>query len=96
MQVVNVIDCGKYVIETSVTKEDGTVELVPTNMYYLYGSPETSAEWNGDGVKEEPFGMGSPWDYIFKSLIDIHGLTLIGKTLTLDVNDPDGNIVKVR
>lgn len=96
MQVINVVDCGIRLVQTPVQTDSENVSFTNSHIYYLYGSPETSSEWNGDVVKEEPFGMSSPWDYIFKSLIDQYGVTLIGKTITLDVNDPDGNIVKVR
>jgi hypothetical protein len=96
MQVVNVVDCGIQLVQTPVMLQDGSVNLVDSHMYYLNGTPETSVQWNGDSVTEEPFGMSSPWDYIFKSLIDIYGVSLIGKTLTLDVTDIDGNILKVR
>jgi hypothetical protein len=95
-QVVNVIDCGKRLVQTSLTQEDGSVVYSDSYIYYLQGSPYTSSEWDGDAAHEEPFTMSSPWDYIFKSLIDIYGATFIGKTVTLDVSDVDGNILKVR
>lgn len=96
MQIVNVLDCGKRLIQTPITQADGSIEYSNSYVYYLNGSPRTSIEWNGDTAQEEPFSMGSPWDYIFKSLIDLYGADLIGKTLTLDVADVDGNILKVR
>jgi hypothetical protein len=96
MQIVNVVDAGKRTVSTPVNNADGTITYVESTVYYLKGSPETEAEWSGDLLTEEPFTMGSPWDYIFKSLIDSLGTNFIGKEVILDVSDPDGNILKVR
>lgn len=96
MQVVNVLDCGKRLVQTPMEQADGSIIYRDTETYYLNGSPYTSIEWNGYAAQEEPFSMGSPWDYIFKSLIDLYGTDLVGKTITLDVADVDGNILKVR
>jgi hypothetical protein len=96
MQIVNIIDCGKRLVQTPMEQGDGSIIYSDTEIYYLNGSPHTSIEWNGNAAQEEPYSMGSPWDYIFKSLIDIYGDELIGKTITLDVTDSDGNILKVR
>ena len=76
------------------TLDDGT-ESTQT-IYYLNASPKTGVEWNGDLTQTDPFTFGTPWDYIFKSYIDKLGSALVGKQFIFDVDDPDGNIVKVR
>jgi hypothetical protein len=96
MQIVTVYDCGIRLVQTPVQTESGDTHFSDVHTYFLKGSPEASSEWSGNVVQEEPFGMGSPWDFIFKGLIDKYGVNLIGKTITLDIDDADGNIVKVR
>lgn len=92
MQVIKVEACGIYSVETEMT--DGTKQSV--KMYYLNGSPNTGVEWVGNSVQSDPFTFGAPWDYIFTAYINKYGQQLVGKEFIFDVDDPDGNIVKVR
>jgi hypothetical protein len=92
MQVVKVESCG--INESIIDMTDGTTRTVRT--YYLCGSPNTGVEWNGDESSPDPFTFSPPWDYIFKAFIDKMGQDLVGKEFIFDVDDLDGNIVKIR
>ena len=96
MQVVNILDAGWRDITSTVTHPNGDVDIITTSVYYLESTPGTVITWSADVTEAEPFTMSSPWDYIFKSLIDRYGPSFVGKTVTLDLNNPDGNILVVR
>jgi hypothetical protein len=92
MQTVNVLDCGKRTV--TINTDDGSSST--HDEYFINVSEKTAVIWNGTNVQSDPFTFGSPWDYIFTHYIDTLGSNLIGKQFIFDVDDPDGNIVKVR
>lgn len=89
-QVVNIIDCKKYVIP-----ENNQLQTPEVPMYVLQTSENTTFEWCGDMTVKMPFTFGSPWDSMFQALIDVYGDSLIGKQVVYDPAEPNGNIMRV-
>jgi len=89
-QIVNIIDCSKYIIP-----ENTTLIRPAIDMYVLQTGENTTYEWNGSMTLTLPFVFGSPWDAMFQALIDVYGDTLIGKQIIYDPSEPNGNIMRV-
>jgi hypothetical protein len=90
MQIVNVLDCSKYIIPANDLFQTPAVP-----MYKLMTGENTTYEWNGDATVTIPFSFASPWDSVFQSLMDIYGDTLIGKQIIYDPAEPNGNIIRI-
>lgn len=89
-QVVNIIDCTKYVIPANTQLQ--TPEMP---MYKLQTGYATTYEWNGNMTVKLPFSFEQPWDAVFQALIDFYGDALIGKQVIYDPEEPNGNIMRI-
>lgn len=88
-----ITDASKYIDEETVVDIEGNPIISRWQMYSCAFDNENTQSWNGDIPLNEP--VLTPTSELIQNLIDVYGVSLIGKTITIDLNDADGNIVRL-
>lgn len=88
-----ITNADKYVDEQTVIDSEGNPIVSRWQMYSCAFDGGTSQSWNGDIPIDEP--LLTPTSELIQKLIDVYGTLLIGKTITIDLNNTDGNIVRL-
>lgn len=88
-----ITDASKYIDEETVVDSEGNPIVSRWQMYSCAFDGGIPQSWNGDIPVNEP--VLTPTSELIQNLIDVYGVSLIGKTITIDLNDADGNIVRL-
>lgn len=94
MIIYIVTDANRVLQQRSVDDTDGNPIGNAWNEYSCDLNYEHYSTWNGD-LSEDAEQQILTADFL-QALIDQNGLNLIGKTITVDIADPDGNVVQVK
>lgn len=83
----------KYTDTSSVIDSNGDTIVNEWHMYECEFDSNGVSSWNGDMPLNEP--ILTPTSEIIQRLIDVYDTSLQGKTIVIDLSDPDGNIVRL-
>jgi len=88
-----ITNADKYVDEQTVLDSEGNAIVNTWQMYSCAFDDGIVNSWNGDIPLNEP--ILTPNSEIIQRLIDVYGVNLIGKTIIVDLENVDGNIVRL-
>jgi hypothetical protein len=88
-----ITNVDKYVDEQTVLDSEGNPLLNTWQMYSCAFDNGEIKHWNGDVPLNEP--LLTPTSEIIQRLIDVYGSALSGKTIAVDLENVDGNIVRL-
>lgn len=83
----------KYIKTESVQDSEGNDIVSQWQMYECEFDSTGVNAWNGDIPLNEPLLTSN--SEIIQRLIDVYDVALIGKTIVIDLENPDGNIVRL-
>lgn len=88
-----ITNASKYIDEQTVFDSDGNPLVNTWQMYSCSFDNEVLNTWNGDIPLNEPLLTSN--SELMQRLIDVHGQDIIGKTIIVDLENMDGNIVRL-
>ena len=89
----NVTYADKTVSTITIPTEDGGVQTSTMTVFGCEFDDAGIQTWNGDIPVNEP--ILTPTSELLQRLIDIYGQSLVGKTIVIDLEDANGNIVRL-
>lgn len=88
-----ITSANKFVDEQIVLDNEGNPLVNTWQMYSCVFDDGPENNWNGDVPLNEQ--MLTPSSEIIQRLIDVYGSSLTGKTVVIDLEDANGNIVRL-
>lgn len=88
-----ITDASKYVDEQTVFDNEGNPLVNTWQMYSCAFDNGEVNNWNGDVPLNEQ--LLTPASEIMQRLIDVYESALVGKTIIIDLENVDGNIVRL-
>lgn len=83
----------QYIDTRTVMDSNDNAIVNECHMYECEFDNNGVFSWNGDMPLNEP--ILTPTSEIIQRLIDAYDTSLQGKTIVIDLSDPDGNIVRL-
>jgi len=83
----------KYLVTFETPESNGGTQISTATMYVSEFDNNGWQSWNGDIPTNEP--VLTPTSELIQKLIDVYGVLLAGKTIIIDLEDVDGNIVRL-
>ena len=83
----------KYILSVDSTDSEGNTQISTANMYACEFNNEGQFSWNGDFPLTEP--VITPTSELVQQLINVYGQSLTGKKIVVDLEDVNGNIVRL-
>lgn len=88
-----ITSADKYVDEQTVLDSEGNPLVNTWQMYSCAFDNGEVNNWNGDVPLNEQ--LLTPTSEVMQRLIDVYGPALVGKTIFIDLENVDGNIVRL-
>jgi hypothetical protein len=83
----------KYISTSEIVDNNGDIQRCSATIYVCEFDNNGWQMWNGDiPINEAPL---TPTSELTQRLIDIYGVLLAGKTIVIDLEDVNGNIVRL-